>query len=390
MPAGRLYVLGVLSSVGLCVAADAVDRPISAAKLLLALKGNKAKLVFTSKDAEFLFPAIGSFDDPISGSPGGAYVHLFSPAEGEAVLYAPNSPGKPGWKQKDGTRDVQKFVNPDAPDAFSAVRSLVFREGRDITLRARATGLPLALPQGGAGIRIETGFSRNCALFSAATIRTDVAGKFEAKDALASALADCSDGSLLGGPPTTTTTTLAGGCAMAEDFTCAGDCPAGATCAPAPDFASCRCVDATQPCGDTWPVCGGQCPAGTECREKRSLPFGSCGCFPTGVPACGGTVGICGGACPVGEVCATIFDLPVLGGTPRCRCGAPGPCGAGGDTCPPGFGCGGIPPGSIFCAPIPCSGGSGYPTCNGGCGTGTTCTPLAVSGATLCYCAPSP
>src|SRR5262245_58804703 len=260
MPAGRLYVLGVLSIVGLCVAAGAADRPISAAKLVLALKGNKAKLVFTSKDPGYVFPAIGSFDDPISGSPGGAYIHLFSPAEGEAVLYAPNSPGKPGWKQKDGTRDVQKFGNPDAPDAFSAVRSLVFREGRNIKLMARATGLPLALPEGSVGIRIETGFTRNCALFGPSTIRTDVPGRFEAKDALASALADCSDGSLLGGPPTTTTTTVPNSCALVVDF-CGGDCPVGATCAPAPDFASCRCVDAKQPCGDTWPICGGPCPA---------------------------------------------------------------------------------------------------------------------------------
>src|SRR4029450_6219519 len=54
----------------------ATDRPISGVKLVVVrAKSGREKLVFVSKDPSFLFPAIGSIDDPGTGSPGGALIY---------------------------------------------------------------------------------------------------------------------------------------------------------------------------------------------------------------------------------------------------------------------------------------------------------------------------
>src|SRR5262245_59886647 len=98
--------------------APAADHPIDGVKLLLKrTQSGREKLVFTSKDATFLFPAPGGADDPVTGTPGGAVVELFSPAEpGGAALAAPAAAGVPGWTvSTDGERF--RFVHHDAPDA---------------------------------------------------------------------------------------------------------------------------------------------------------------------------------------------------------------------------------------------------------------------------------
>jgi hypothetical protein len=93
---------------------------------------------------------------------------------------------------------VYKFLNKTAPDATSAVRTAVIKQGKVLKVVAKDTGLALRWPQRGVGIRIQTGLLRNCARFGAGTIVRDEPGKFIAKNASASGLADCSDASLLG------------------------------------------------------------------------------------------------------------------------------------------------------------------------------------------------
>jgi hypothetical protein len=67
----------------------ALDRPISGKKLQLKRSpSGKEKLVFQSKDPIFLFPAIGSADDPATGTPGGIRVELFSQGEPSHPLLA--------------------------------------------------------------------------------------------------------------------------------------------------------------------------------------------------------------------------------------------------------------------------------------------------------------
>jgi hypothetical protein len=83
-------------------------------------------------------------------------------------------------------------------------------------------------------------------------------------------------------------------------------------------------------------------------------------------------LGACGGPCPPGTACTGTNCYPV-------------PCDAGG-FCPIGATCVhfGV---HQLCGPAPCSGGTGYPTCDGTCALGLTCTPFVQDGGG-CSCAP--
>ena len=209
-------------------AAPAVDRPVDGVKLSLIRTSTRQKLVFVSRDPAALFPAIGGADDPGTGSPGGALIDLISPVE-SATLAVPRVAGMPGWTARAGTTDLHRFTNGSAPAGISAVRLVVVREGRVLKLVARATGLALAGAQGSVGIRVTTGALRNCALFDAPTV--DEAGRFVARGALASALADCSDTSL-GALPTTTTTTATTTTTVTPCSGFNGPCVNGFGCCP--------------------------------------------------------------------------------------------------------------------------------------------------------------
>jgi hypothetical protein len=134
------------------------------------------------------------------GTPGGALVELFSVTQpAGAALTVPAGRGDPGWSAKMGTPSVHRFRNHAAPDAFSPVSTLLLKEGRALTVAARATGLALTAPQSSVAVRITTGTLRNCAIFVPATVRKDGAGLFYARDAPAPAIADCSNESLVAG-----------------------------------------------------------------------------------------------------------------------------------------------------------------------------------------------
>jgi hypothetical protein len=203
-----LVALGATSSL-------AADRPIAATKLVLKrTTSGREKLAFVSKDPTFLFPTLGSPNDPSIGGSNGLLVELFAPASPTGVpLPAPGGSGVPGWTAYASVPARLSFRNGGAPDAFSSFRSITLRQGNTIKITGKLAGLPLTEPSGSVAVRITTGALRNCAIFTGAAVVKDVAGSFAAHNAPAPAITDCSNASLGGVTTTTTTsTTLAGVC----------------------------------------------------------------------------------------------------------------------------------------------------------------------------------
>ena len=322
--------VGVLS---LARSGMAGDQPLLGTKLLMQKSGTKEKLVLVLKDPTLLFPAIGSADDPGTGTPGGAAIEIFSGNEGAATLTIPAGAGKPGWTAKTATHSSHKYINAAAPTAPSVVRSMLIQQA---TLSAKATGVPLAVAEGAVGIRITTGGIRNCAFFGPASVLWQEAGKFLAKNAAAPA--DCNDATLGAPPPPS--------------------------------------------CGNA-PTCNGPCGPGEQCSP---LGGGQCGCLPAGSSPCGDHLApACGGDCPGGAPCSPLYPPISQQGPVGCGCNAPF-CGNGFAWGVDDFGQGG-------CFPISCSGT--YPTCGGPCGEGGVCSPFKVTFVnppfTMCICAePAP
>ena len=258
----------------------------------------------------------------------------------------PAGAGVPGWLVETGKA---RYRNPTP--LGGGVRAVAMTAQRKLKVVVHSTVVPSAGPhEGRVAIRITTGSLRQCALFDGAAVRTDRYGEFVAgATAVPSAtfLPDCADETLVVEPPPPPPCTDL----SFPDSMCAGTCPAGFECGTT-DLSTCICIDGSQPCGDTSPTCNGQCPAGEECFDTGGFPLPGCSCLPAGSIACSQFQ--CGGACPAGQECNSfVISTPGLSG---CACGPPGPCGSGGDDCPPGFQCVGVPgtPGlSVFCAPIP-------------------------------------
>ncbi len=387
----------------LAVPALAADRTIDADKLLLRRTADGLDVVFVARDPNFLFPAIGSSDDPVSGAPGGVVVELFSKNHGVLTLAAGASGGSPGWRVRDrASRDAYRYRNPGGPDPL--LRTLDVKEGR--LIRIRGKGLAPLLPHQSVGVRITFGSTRNCALFAGAAVQKDSTLRFVGKNADTSALADCSDDALLnrgcgaslfpvcdGTCPAGQSCSSAAGapCVCVPDPVactdgafpmCDGDCPVGSVCG-SQDLSSCVCIPDADPCGDTSPTCNGQCPVGEQCAPIGGVPTPNCGCVPDGQTPC--SQNMCGGACPIDQEC-NFFETS--GGFSGCLCGPPGPCGSGGDDCPVGFFCALGPGLGPACVPTLCSGGS-HPTCGGSCSGGDVCVPISVVGVfSGCACIP--
>jgi len=331
-------VVGALA-VALTGVAESADHVLAGAKLTLRRSASgKERLTFVARDPAFLFPALGSPDDPGTGTPGGATLELASTAEpGGTGFTAPPGVGNPGWKSKDATYDSHTYSNGNAAPGPTAVRAVSLKQGKRLKVTARDVGLALAGPQGTVGVRLTTGTLRNCALFDAPTIRRDEAGRFVAAESVATALPDCS--SLLPAPPTTsstssTTTTTSTtlfflDCfGISEPGSCNGFCEPGVSClmnlyffsTPSPFWCSCY-PDTVTPCGlSTYPTCGGVCSSGGVCQPIRNpeTAYMVCGCVDPSVE-CGspGGPGSCSfGTCPPGSAC-TYVSQPAV----QCGCG---------------------------------------------------------------------
>src|SRR5512143_3780422 len=91
----------------------ALDQPVSGRKIVLRhTASGQEKISFLIKDPAILFPAIGSADDPATGTPGGAIVELFSELQGPSTIVVP---GAVGWFSRDGSPAIYKFVSKLAP-----------------------------------------------------------------------------------------------------------------------------------------------------------------------------------------------------------------------------------------------------------------------------------
>lgn len=313
--------------------ARALDAPIAGETLTLRWNANlEGRLVFVSKDPTFLFPEIGSADDPGTGSPAGAFVWLF-PGSPWATAGSVSAPGGSGWTSKSGRVDTHRWSNPDAPSGPSLIRSIVIKRGRTLKVVSKVVPISETPPFGRLAIRIDIGSQRNCAVFEAETIRRDEPFRFTARHAARPSATDC-DSAING---STTTTTMVSGSTTTTTF----------------PLASCGASE--------YPTCGGACPPGEMCGPNADFESGflfACACFPPGITPCAVSgYPICGGGCLGGNVCQA-FNLDVGGGSvsicacidPTSTCGPPPPATCGGiGACPPGQVCYGTTTPSFLC-----------------------------------------
>jgi hypothetical protein len=382
----------------------AADRSIGAVKLeLKRTSSGKEKLTFTSKDVNFLFPALGGPDDP---STGGATITLVSPVEAPVSFPVPAGVGNPGWRVSDRTLDSYTYRNGGAPAGPSIVRSMSLREGRGIKLVGRSLGLSLSGVQGSVGIRITTGGSRRCAFFGPQSIVIDQANRFLGRGALATGT-DCSDewlGGTSSGSTTTSTTPPACGNGVIDtgeqcDGTTFGPAapPSGVQCIAAgspnechicaqTDQFSCKFFSATYPCCDPAATCVDISEFVGDCRLPTTTSTSSSTTTSTTLfPGCGnGAVGpgeeCDGSADTCGGVGGPYYGCFPPGSAYECTCCGNQQCyegGAGGLLhCCPGLTCAYYPPftgGVSFglgecvseCAPAGTSCQVGLPCCPG-------------------------
>jgi len=357
--------------------AAAAQQPIAADSLRLRRDDRGTRILFISRDAAALFPAIGSPDDPSSGR-GGLILEIFTQG-GVVAIQAPWNETAPRWKVFDARVDHFAYRDPDAPSNLSQVRRGALREGRLVRIRGIADPLASDGPLGPVAVRVTTGSLRNCALFGAATIRRDTPSSFFAVDAPSDALADCSDETL----------SAAVGLGCEDSASCGGVCPGEGRCGFDLFASVCRCVFPTDPCGDTAPICNGSCAAGEECVPIVGYATDDCVCTPIGVTPCGahGQHPTCEVACPDGNEC-----LPYRGKfNSSCGCGDDRTCEEGGLRCPAGLECMEVPGFPRACIPVFCGGSASFPTCGGTCeNNGWGCRPLRDfdGEVEICACAP--
>jgi hypothetical protein len=201
MPTSEVrYAVAIAVAVGTLlvstVAAALVDVPVAGEKLLVKRsRSGKEKLVYVARDAALPTPTIGSPDDPTVA--GGALVEIVA-ATSSAVgaFVVPPDRGDPGWTVNDRATDKFKYRSKTAPGTWSVVRTLLLKEGKVLKVVAKRAGLALEGNEGAVGIRVTVGGVRVCSLFSGASIKEDLAGRYRASNAPASNLVDCSDVSL--------------------------------------------------------------------------------------------------------------------------------------------------------------------------------------------------
>jgi hypothetical protein len=170
--------------------AHGADQSIDA-KLILTQTQKTETLVFLSRDADALFPAVGSADDPTAV---GMTIELFTDQGRQHVSFAVPAAG---WTASSGPVPRYRFRNRAAPEGPSRMRLVLQKQGRVLEVTGKAVGLLLLVDlRGPAAIRLTSGTLRNCARFEGRAIRKNAPGKFIGKTTPASSVVDCSDASL--------------------------------------------------------------------------------------------------------------------------------------------------------------------------------------------------
>jgi hypothetical protein len=358
----------------ICAPARAADQPISAVKLiLLQSAGGSEKLVFISRDPAFLFPSVSGPDDPVAG---GARIELLPGSGAKLGFDLPPGAGTPGWHATDGDLDRYRFVNRDAPDAFSSVKSAMLKQGRLVRVSGKAAGLPLGGGIGRVAVRVITGSLRSCALLDASSIVVDVPGRLVATAAVAPAVADCTAQSLGVAECGDGVRQPGEACDGDDDDACPGLCQADCACGP---FCGDGVVNQpSERCDGNGmgPLCpdgyGLGCTAGCSCCSEAAF----CNLFP-----CCSSADVCISTPSSGSngFCWTVTC------TPPDTCDPPAQCGPGNyccmplgavcfGSCCPGLTCVGADPG-VCCGDAGYACTSGTECCSGTCTGGGTCAP---------------
>jgi len=302
-------------------------------------------------DPAFLFPPIGSADDPATGTPG-ERSSSSSGAIRQFALYVPPGAGNPGWSARPAAHPSYRFRN-ETIHAVTLRQSKFFKSSCatwDSRSRPRKGRSVFASPPG----RCETAPSSTPRRSSrtARNLPRQACARREPRD--------CSDASL-GLPPPPGCGASGPGSALerARETACAPPATAGAC-------ASHRAHPVARLPLPAWASAGRggvrQYRAG-RAAELRLHPRRQHSLWA----ARGTSVRW---ECSSGQVCRPVYEPQPLGGSLGCNCGNPGACGPGTLDCPNGFACAVTLPDTYFCKPINCSGGSGYPTCDGTCGPG--------------------
>ena len=204
----RPFLLLSLALLAAAPPAPAVDVPVAGRKLIVTRNaGGREKLVFVSTDPNLPLPASGGLADPSIGSGEGAFVEVMSSgASPMGAFVIPAGPRtateRAGWTFRSGGVPSFKYLNAAAPAGESVAKGVALKQGRKLVIVARAAGLALEGGEGTVGIRLTLGRGtaeevRICAQFGGAGVVTrDEDGRFKARNAPATALADCSDASL--------------------------------------------------------------------------------------------------------------------------------------------------------------------------------------------------
>ena len=115
------------------VAAQAVDQPISAIKLIIKISpSGSEKMVFVAKDPAFLFPPLGGLDDPANGSPGGAIIDILTREFGPMNAIGQSDPGAPAtdFEFADGGGRIGLIASVSQPFCMSCNRFRVTADGK--------------------------------------------------------------------------------------------------------------------------------------------------------------------------------------------------------------------------------------------------------------------
>jgi hypothetical protein len=387
-----------LVAVCLCVAVSyadgaAIDRPISATKLRLKRSSaGHETLTFASKDPAFLFPLFETANDPSTGTPGGARLELFAPGPTSVTFDMPVGNGAPGWTgTNSGIVVVYRFVNDQAPDAFSSVQKMLLKRNFSkqttmVKISGKSVGLPLAGSQGPVSVRITTGTYRNCTTFGPSTIVADAPGRFFAKRATGAGIADCKAETLGGAVCGNGVLEPDEACDGGDVGACVGGCQANCTCAPV-----CGDDAINQPSEQCDGSAGGACPG--QCLPSCTCPVCGDGLVDQPSEQCDGADdAACPSACQPNCVCLGVCGDGVINQSSEQCDGA----GVGGVCGPPINGMGCRPPASsgectccsetgAFCADFGCC--SPNATCiQGPNHSGTCCVSVGGSCTTSADC----
>ena len=163
------------------------DRSVAKAKLVVKRsRTGTEKVVFVTKDPDFMFPEAQTINDPRRFVGRGVTLELFAHGEGTVATFG-------GYHRFRLNSSSDKYGSYAESGAFKMAKIV---RGRVLKVKLKATGLALTAPQGSMAARVTTGLLRHCASFTGSGVSKDLPGRFVGKIKEAALLPDCTDASL--------------------------------------------------------------------------------------------------------------------------------------------------------------------------------------------------